>query len=83
MLSFSEYNNIVYAMLCIQINLFLIIYFIITFNMAKKDILEEVFGENHELDAVINGFNEVRSYQTEELHANSIYSKNNMIHSKW
>ena len=53
MLSFSEYNNIVYAMLCIQINLFLIIYFIITFNMAKKDILEEVFGENHELDAVL------------------------------
>ena len=32
---------------------------------------------NHELDAVINGFNEVRSYQTEKSHANSIYSKNN------
>ena len=53
MLSFSEYNNIVYVMLCIQINLFLIIYFIIIFNMAKKDILDEVFGENHELDAVL------------------------------
>ena len=53
MLSFSEYNNIVTRMLRIQNYLFLIIYFIITSNMAKKDILEEVFGESHELEAVL------------------------------
>lgn len=31
---------------------------------------------NHELDSVINGFQEVRSYQTENFHSNNIHSNN-------
>lgn len=40
----------------------------------RKDVVAR--SRNHELDAVINGFCEVRAYQTEHAHANSIRSKN-------
>lgn len=47
----------------------------------KSDVVMR--SRNHELDAVINGFCEVRAYQTENAHSNSVHGKNKECCELW
>ena len=42
--------------------------------MAKKDILTETFGENHELEAILKEINKEDTYPSCQRHQNHILS---------